>query len=233
MKGISEVDLYAPLAEFFQSKGYTVRSEVKGCDLVALREDDLVIVELKRSFSVDLLIQATTRQKVADTVYVAIPRPAWSMRSKKWRGLVHLVKRLELGLILVSFSTPRPLVEVAVEPGPYEKKQSRKLRKSIIQEADHRSGDFNVGGSVRRKLVTAYRERAILAAMCLCEYGPLSPQQLRDMGCHPDVRLLLSRNVYGWFERVEKGIYALSERGQIELTWYPEVTSLFSVPEKR
>jgi hypothetical protein len=34
----------------------------------------------------------------------------------------------------------------------------------------------------------------------------------------PDAAKILQRNVYGWFERIERGRYGLSEIGRTELT---------------
>jgi hypothetical protein len=227
MKGLKEVDLYPPVAEFLIARGYTLRSEVEGSDVVALQGDELVIVELKLNFSIDLLLQATERQKSADTVYVAIVRPASGMHGSRWRRIVHLVRRLELGLILVSFSTPRPLVEIAVHPESFSPKRSHQKRRAIIREARGRSDDFNAGGAVRRKLVTAYRENAIQIAYYLKLNGPLSRQELVDRGCGTRTKAILSHNVYGWFMRVSRGVYSLSERGQEELREYSNVTALF------
>ena len=43
-----ETDLYAPVKAMLEAKGYTVKAEVNGCDVVACKDDDpIVIVELK------------------------------------------------------------------------------------------------------------------------------------------------------------------------------------------
>jgi hypothetical protein len=79
-KVIAETDLAEPLYAHLARLGYTVRSEVKDCDIAAVKGDDLLIIELKKSLSLALVIQATRRQRLTDTVYVAIPRP-----SNKWK----------------------------------------------------------------------------------------------------------------------------------------------------
>ena len=88
-----ETELAQPVTAFLESQGYTVRSEVNGCDIVGVRGGQLVVVELKRNFTVTLLAQAADRQRVADAVYVALPRPAESLRGKRWRILRHLLRR--------------------------------------------------------------------------------------------------------------------------------------------
>jgi len=111
-----ETDLYEPIRKYLESNGYTVRSEVNHCDVTATKGDDLIVIELKRQFNVDLLIQATARRSITDSVYVAVPRPAaWNAR---WRGIKRVLRQLELGLILVSLGARTHRVDVAFHPAP-------------------------------------------------------------------------------------------------------------------
>src|SRR6187200_844798 len=60
----SETSLYGPVKRYLETLGYTVKGEVCGCDLVAIRGDEppvVVIGELKLSFSLDLVLQAVDR----------------------------------------------------------------------------------------------------------------------------------------------------------------------------
>ncbi|MGI6668085.1 MAG: hypothetical protein ACOX4M_01085 [Acetivibrionales bacterium] len=98
---IREADIYDPVREYLESLGYQVQAEVKGCDLSAIKGDELVIVELKTSFNLKLLIQAVKRQRAADSVYVAVPFPKGGKRTAAWRDMCMLLRRLELGLITV------------------------------------------------------------------------------------------------------------------------------------
>ena len=224
MEKIKETDLYPPVRDYLTGLGYTVQGEVKDCDLVAVQGEELVIVELKRSFNVTLLMQATQRQKASDMVYVAIPRPARGPRSESWRGMVHLLRRLELGLILVSFTAGAPRVEMALHPEPLERRRDYRLKKSILRELSGRSGDYNVGGSTRRKMMTAYRENALQIACGLELWGPTSPARLRERGTGPKTAALLRKNFYGWFERLGRGLYGLSEAGTAALHEHSELT---------
>ena len=222
-----ETDLYGPINDYLIAQGYTVRSEVLGCDIAATKGEDLVVIELKRSFCISLLLQATQRQRVADSVYVAIPKPPDRERRARWRHIQHLLRRLELGLILVSFSTAVPTVEIAFDPLPLERKRDSRRRRAVVHEIAGRSGEYNEGGSTRRKIVTAYRENAIFIACCLERYGPLEPGQLRDLGAGPKTLSILSRNVYGWFQRVDAGVYGLRAPGRHALASYPELVEQF------
>ena len=223
---IAETDLYRPVHDYLVAQGYTVRSEVKNCDIAAVRGDDLIIIELKRNFGIALLAQAVQRQKITDSVYVAVPRPS---NKQKWmaqtRGVRAILRRLELGLILVS---PRPgmrRVEVIFHPLPAEKQKRKRTQRAVLSEIERRSGDFNRGGSFRRKLVTAYRENAIFIAYCLAETGAQSPRQLRALGTGPKTTRVLYDNYFSWFERIGRGLYALSPSGRQALADYPGVVA--------
>ncbi len=74
-----------------------------------------------------------------------------------------------------------------------------------------------MGGSTRRPIMTAYRQRTLAMAQMLAG-GPQRPRDLRALA--PDALAILSRNVYGWFEKTGRGVYALSEAGHAALaTW--------------
>jgi hypothetical protein len=214
---LAESDLHRPISAYLAAQGYTVRSEVAGCDITAAKNDELIVVELKRRFSTALLIQATRRQRITDSVYVALPRPKWS---RTWQGIMHLLKRLELGLILVSFGGKRPAVEVVFHPLPFQRKQRKRARRAVLREMASRSYDLNEGGSTRRKLVTAYRENAVQIACYLDLLGPLSPRRLRALGTGPKTQSILYSNFYGWFDRIAPGVYALRPQGRQELAGY-------------
>jgi hypothetical protein len=219
----AETELYAPVRDYLLAQGYTVRGEVGGCDLTAVKGDDLVIVELKVRANLALLVQAAHRQRAADAVYVALPRPA--KPSREWRGLRHLLRRLEIGLLLVSQDAPRRRVEIAFHPLPYTRQRRAPQRRAILREMAGRSGDYNEGGSSRRKLMTAYRENAIHIACCLERFGPLTPAQLRALGTGQKTLGIVSRNVYGWFARVDRGLYALA--AACEMAAFPEVAAQY------
>ncbi|GAB4454340.1 MAG: DUF2161 domain-containing phosphodiesterase [Armatimonadaceae bacterium] len=217
MRTKRESDLAQPVTEYLCANGYTVRSEVLGCDVTAVKDDELIVVELKRSFSVDLLFQATDRQQITDSVYVAVPAEAVGAKySKKRRSVERLVKRLELGLLLVHATDPDAPelgVEVVLHPisEPRPRKKPRK-RRAVLKEIAERSADYNIAGQTRRPVLTAYRERAIQIAALLHINGSLTPAALRAQGTGPKTQSILNRNVYGWFERVDRGIYALRPR---------------------
>jgi len=225
---LRESDLYGPVRDWLVAQGYTVRGEVKDCDITAVKDDDLIIIELKRSFGVSLLVQSAQRQRATDSVYVALPRPKGGIYTRHWRAATHLLRRLELGLILVTFGGRAPHVEVVFHPLPHERKKAKKHKRAILTEIAGRSGDYNEGGTTPRKRVTAYRENALQIACLLEQNGPMTPRKLRELGTGPKTLSIVSGNVYGWFERVERGVYRLTQQGREELKTYTHVTRRFA-----
>lgn len=228
---VFEKDLFEPIHEYFEKLGYEVHGEVKSCDITAVKGDELIIVELKRNLSVELLIQAVKRQKVTESVYIAIPKPSFSVFSRKWKDLCFLVKRLELGLITVSFKSEIEEVEIFLTPKLFDRQKStlrnKKKKGSIINEVDGRHGNYNVGGTTRVKLMTSYKEKSIHIACCLKRFGPLSPAKLREFGTGDKTQSILSKNFYGWFESVSKGIYKLNDIGNEKLSEYSELATYY------
>lgn len=226
-KPIHETDLYEPIREYLEELGYEVQGEVKGCDLAAVMGDDLIVVEMKTSFNLKLLSQAVKRQRVTDSVYVAIPYPKGGKRTAAWRDMCILLRRLEIGLITVDLAKDGGRVEVHFHPHTFDRLKSlranKRVRYSIIKEAEGRSGHYNTGGASRTKIITAYREQAVHIACCMMKYGNMSPAQLRKMGTSPKTPNILRDNYYGWFTRVSRGIYKLEDSAREFLEEYPEL----------
>ncbi|WP_203248822.1 DUF2161 domain-containing phosphodiesterase [Sporosarcina beigongshangi] len=227
-----EVDLYQPVKDYFINEGYEVYGEVNHCDVAAVRESELVIIELKLSLTIDLLIQATKRQRLTNQVYIAIPKPTYSNRSRKWKDSCHLIRRLELGLITVEFLEDDVQIKIIHEPASFDRKKSmqrsQKKRKNMLSEIKGRTGDYNTGGSSQMKIVSAYKENSIHIACCLLANGPLSPKLLRGMGTGEKTLSILSKNYDGWFDKIRRGIYMLSKKGENELKAFPNLTAYYN-----
>lgn len=218
-----ESDLYAPIKAFLQGQGYTVKGEVNGCDLVAVRGDDLVIVELKVAFNLALLLQGVERQGLTDTVYLAVEAPRRTRSGKRWSEIRGLCRRLGLGLIFVHFTGKAPTVEVVCDPEPYTPRKQPKLKGRLLKEFQRRSGDHNAGGVTRRPIVTAYREEALRIAAFLRQHGPSKTRAIRAETGIARATQMLRSDVYGWFERVATGIYQLTPKGEQALVQYADV----------
>lgn len=220
-KNISETDLSAPIKKHFENEGYLVRSEVKNCDITAVKDEKLLVIELKKRLSVDLLIQGVERQRVSDTVYIAVPKPKKTLQ--QYRKLTSLIKRLELGLIFVNFQKGKKRVEIVVEPGQYQFYKNTRKRKLIMKEINSRSADYNEGGSTRTKIMTAYKEKSLHIACVLNNFGEMSPKSVREFGTPETTGNILYTNFYGWYKRKSRGIYEISNSGKKAISTYPEV----------
>lgn len=213
MTEFKETDLYAPIRAFLEEEGYQVQAEVKHCDIAAVKDGQLVVVELKKAFNLKLVYQALERQSLTEQVFVAIPRPKKGQREKAWKDMLRLLKRLELGLLTVALDSPLQTVDVVLEPSDSLAWKNRKKREQVQAEMKNRQMDVNVGGMTRRKIITAFREKSIRLACILEREGQVSTAALRERGME-DCIGILSRNYDKWFQRVEKGVYALSEKGK-------------------
>ena len=228
MADFKETDLYEPIRAFLEEEGYQVQAEVKDCDIAAVKDGQLVIVELKKSFNLKLVYQGLERQSLTEQVFVAIPRPKKGAREKSWKDLLKLLKRLELGLLTVALDSPLKTVDVVLEPSDSIAWKNRKKGEKLQAELENRQVDANVGGMTGRKIMTAFREKSIRLACLLEKEGQVSTASLRERGLEDSVGIL-SRNYDKWFKRVEKGVYALSEKGKeaLEKEDYAKVVSFF------
>ena len=96
----------------------------------------------------------------------------------------------------------------AVAPTP---RKDPRRRSRLVEEHKRRQGDPVLGGGTRRPIMTAYRQQALACAAAMAG-EPKRPRDLKP-SC-PDAQKILHRNVYGWFERSGRGVYALTEAGR-------------------
>jgi hypothetical protein len=216
-----ETDLYRPIKLHLEGLGLEVKGEVCGCDLVALSgaSAELVVVgEMKQSFTLELVLQAVDRTSACDEVWLAVGA------SKRGRGrendarVKKLCRFLGFGLLTVN---AEGRVDVVVEPTPWKPRRDAKRRSRIVEEHRRRKGDPVVGGSTRTPQMTAYRQQALAVANVLAD-KPSRPRELRILA--PDAAKILQGNVYGWFERIETGLYGLTSSGRVALvTWAGQI----------
>jgi len=213
-----ETALYLPVKTFLETAGYTVKGEIGGCDLVGLSEAEppvVIVCELKQVFNLELIMQAVDRQAQSDEVWIAARISAKGKGRQADRRFRDLCRRLGLGMLGVSDAGT---VDIIVSPvAPLPKRNSRK-RNRLVEEHRRRKGDPAIGGSTRQPIMTAYRQQA-LACAALLQAGPLRPRDLKAAG--PKVPNILRDNVYGWFDRVDRGVYQLTEAGVAALLRWP------------
>ena len=207
-----EADLYIPVKAFLQAQGYEVKGEVGAADLVAVRGgEEPVIVELKLRLNLTLYHQAVARLGMTDLVYIAVPKPTGRNARRALRENRTLCRRLGLGFLTVRADGA---VEAQCDPGPYAPRKTRAKRTKLLREFERLSGDPNIGGATRHGIVTAYRQDALRCAMYLAESGAEKGALVARATGVPNATRLMRENHYGWFEKVEKGVYALSDGGK-------------------
>ena len=214
-----ETALYLPVKRFLENLGFTAKGEIGGCDVVALKGDEpplVVICELKQSFNLELLLQAVDRAGACDEVWVAARLSARGKGRESDARYRNLCRRLGFGMLAVTSSGQ---VEVLVQPPTTAPRKNLKKRSRLVSEHQRRKGDPVAGGSTRAPVMTAYRQQALACASALSG-GPKRVRELRaDI---PDAPKILQRNVYGWFNRAERGVYALTPAGHAALRRRPQ-----------
>lgn len=225
---MKECDLFPPVKKLFTDLGYKVNAEVKDCDITAVKDDKLIIIELKKNLSVTLLAQGLDRQKTGADVFVAIPKPK-RYSPKTYRDNLYVLKKLELGLIFINILGEDSYAEIVLEPSDFVPvRTNRRRRAGILTEIKGRQAeDTNTGGVHSTKIATAFTQKCVHVACALDIFGPMSPKQLKEHGIDENCGGLLYRNNYKWFDRIKTGVYALNEKGRAEMQAYPELVSYY------
>jgi hypothetical protein len=213
-----ETTLYLPVKRFLEKLGFAVKGEVCGCDVVALRGAEppvVVVCELKLVFNLELVLQGVNRTAACDEVWLAV-------RMRGRRGREHdprvreLCRLLGFGLLGVCAAGR---VEVLVEPKPWRPRRDQHRRSRLISEHQRRIGDPARGGMTKLPIMTAYRQQALACAASLSK-GPRRSSEIKMIV--PQASKILLHNVYGWFSRVERGVYRLTEAGTSALARWPQ-----------
>ena len=211
-----EADLYPPIKAYLQRQGYEVKGEVGAVDIMARRGSDApIIVELKLGFSLALFHQGIDRLAVTDLVYVAVPAGG---QAKARKSNVKLARRLGLGVMTVRLRDGH--VEVLADPGPYAPRKSKKKTTRLLRAFDRLQGDPNAGGATRHGIVTGYRQDAVRCARFLAVHGPSQGAKVKEWAEVPDATRIMAADHYGWFTRVSRGVYGLTDAGHKGLADY-------------
>jgi hypothetical protein len=218
-----ETALYLPVKRFLEKLGYTVKGEIGGCDLLALSADSppvVVICELKLQFNLELLLQAVDRMAAADEVWLAASLSARGKGRESDARFRNLCRRLGVGLLGVGRNGEVHLLLSPAAPPP---RRDPKRRSRLIDEHRRRRGDPVAGGGSRAPIMTAYRQEALTCAAALAG-GPRRPRDLKPAA--PNAPKILLSNVYGWFQRAERGVYDLTDTGRQALLRWPQTEAV-------
>jgi hypothetical protein len=179
----------------------------------------VVIGELKLSFNLELILQAVDRAAAGDEIWLAAKMSARGKGRESDARYRNLCRRLGFGMLGV---TANGQVEILVKPPTTAPRRDPKKRSRLVAEHQRRVGDPAIGGSTRTPVMTAYRQQALACASALSG----GPKPVRDLRKHvPDAGKILLHNVYGWFARTERGVYALTEAGRAALKRWPQYAS--------
>lgn len=227
---LKETELYAPIKAYFAAMGYDVKGEVGAADMVAVpksaKDGDAVepiIIELKTGFTLSLFHQAINRQSMSDRVYIAVPRKSGKAALTAIRRNKMLARRLGIGLITVKF--PEGKVVVHCEPAPFTPRKIKARKIKLLKEFESRHGDPNKGGMTSAGQITSYRQGALRCAKVLYDEGACKGSYVAKMAGFEKATRLMASNHYGWFEKVEKGIYGLTPEGAKALDDHAETVA--------
>jgi len=201
---------------YFAALGYEVKGEVGAADLVAVpfgapEGCEPVIVELKTGFTLSLFHQAINRQSMSDQVYIAVPRKTGKAAMVAIRRNKMLCRRLGIGLMTVRIADGR--VDVHCEPAPFVPRKIKKRKLKLLSEFERRHGDPNEGGMTSVGQMTSYRQGALRCAKVLHDEGACKGSYVKKMAGFEKATTLMASNHYGWFEKIERGVYGLTPVG--------------------
>jgi hypothetical protein len=220
-----ETSLYGPVKGFLEGLGFAVKGEIGGCDLLALSQGSppvVVICELKLKFNLELVLQGVDRMAVSDEVWLAACTSARGKGRESDARFRNLCRRLGLGLLGISQGGE---VQILLSPAALTPRRDPRRRSKLIDEHRRRQGDPVAGGGSRAPIMTAYRQEALSCAAALAT-GPKRPRDLKQG--RPNAPKILLHNVYGWFLRIDRGIYDLTDAGREALERWPQ--HLWSAP---
>ena len=227
-----EKDLFGPIKKYFENMGYTCDGEVRDIDLYMKKDGVSVAVELKITLDFKAVQQAALRQKVADDVYIGIFRPK-KMNTSAFTDKLYLLKRLGIGLIIVAASTKNVTVvnEPVICPLSAFQSRSKRQRMAVEKEFDKRKTKLNIGGVHATKLITGYREDALIVLDSLCSLGGESDtRSIHKQSGIEKTAAILRNNYYGWFQKTGSGLYCISEKGYNALEEFEPVMKALMHP---
>ena len=129
-----ETSLYLPVKVFLEGLGFVVKGEVGGCDLVALKGDNLpvvVICELKLTFNLELILQGVDRATTSDEVWLAARLSSRGKGRERDARFRNLCRRLGFGLLGV---LPNGEVEVLVSQIAAMPRKNTRRRSRLVEE---------------------------------------------------------------------------------------------------
>ena len=105
-------------------------------------------------------------------------------------------------------------MEAHLDPAPYAPRRNAAKAGRLLREFERRVGDPNTGGTTGVARMTAYRQDALRCAAYLAQHGATRALVLARATGVARAAGLMRDDHYGWFERVARGVYAVTPRGE-------------------
>ncbi|NCU33603.1 MAG: hypothetical protein EOM23_11895 [Candidatus Moranbacteria bacterium] len=196
------------MKRLFETLGFSVQAEIDYIDLIAKKESDIVLVEMKNNLNLHVIAQAIERQTLTDYVYIGIKKPSSNvLNSKTHKDKIKILKRLSIGLIYVHQEA-----EIIFDPTVRPQIKKVKKRLKLLEAFAELKHNPNIGGSHHQKIMTLYRQQALTIGSFLLD-GPMKVTEVRRLSSIEKTHSILYKNYYGWFQVESRGIYRLTENG--------------------
>ena len=214
-----ETALYLPVKRFLENLGFTVKGEVGGCDLVALSGDDppiVVIGELKLSFNLELFLQAVDRAGACDEVWLAAKMSARGKGRESDARYRNLCRRLGFGMLARHQHRRRRGDRQAADDGPAPQSEEALAAGCRTSAPQGRSGAGRQHARADHDGLSPAGAGLRIGAVARAAAGARAAAEI------PDAAKILLHNVYGWFDRAERGVYVLTDAGHAALKRWPQ-----------
>jgi hypothetical protein len=154
VKELRECKLFPPVRDWLAVQGYDVFAELWGHDVVARRDDRLVVVELKMACTRTLIRQCARAATFTDATYAAVP-------ARPREESLGFCRRYQIGVLVVSDSGVTMLLESGCSKFPPEHDRMLERMKGWKPAADQVGGVPTLagGGDAQRvgRMVDDYR----------------------------------------------------------------------------
>lgn len=165
---MKETDLFFPVKEWLEERGYEVFSEVQSrytggrADIVAVNGPSVSVVEMKTSLSLDVIAQAYRWKPYANYIYVAVPRS----RHRKLHGYASLfLKRDGIGLLEVDDKQWTRVNDII--RAIFHRRIDDHIRESLVPQHKELPGGHAGGGYVTTYRLTIDRVKSYLRTCAL------------------------------------------------------------------
>lgn len=119
-KIVRESDLYPPVRDWLAKRGYTIHVEMFGVDIVAMKEDQIVAIELKLCLTESLYRQCEHNSEWADLVIGVIASDSKKTAMFRYKGF---------GLLQVMDGKVRQRIKPRPQPWARIKRRDYRIKK--------------------------------------------------------------------------------------------------------